>query len=105
MERTMKSLKGWGVSAFLGRHAALQSVLGVLTLLFFSVTLLSQRPERIHPPENSHELYLLFFSFQENFAVWTQDRILADPDHRTRILASSSKYLGVTNADHNSNHG
>jgi hypothetical protein len=72
-------------------------MLGVasVALLLASVAF-GQQPTAAHPAQEAPELYLSFFFFHENFAKWTEDRIAARPDQRGRILASSSKFIGIS---------
>jgi hypothetical protein len=60
---------------------------------------IAQEQSRVHPAKESHELYLSFFLFHEDFANWTKTRILADPQHETQILNSSARFLGVAPAE------
>jgi hypothetical protein len=66
-----------------------------LALLLASVAF-GQQPTAAHPAQEAPELYLSFFFFHENFAKWTEDRIAAYPAQRARILASSSKFIGIS---------
>src|SRR5437016_10855736 len=72
-------------------------MLGVVSiaLLLASVDF-GQQPAPAHPAQDAPELYLSFFFFHENFAKWTEDRIAAHPDRRGQILASSSKFVGIS---------
>ena len=64
-------------------------------VLSFVMTIAGQQIEERHPDPDSHDLYISFFFFSENFAKWTTERMTAEPSRKTQILNSSVKYLGI----------
>jgi len=72
---------------------------GVLVFLFATLGP-AQQPGSVHPDAGTPELYMSFFFFAEDFAKWTNARVeAADGAHKSSVLKSSAKYVGVAPAD------